>query len=414
MLCPIYRRPLRQGVFNLWRTGEPAGNDMLQQQTQEETFDNKVYVAATTETQTRAGSFPLRVAAENEALKQALQIKRMRRKLSRRSFLPLMDAYWENPGPLDAEKFSAVLAALCNPAPHSWREQMLCAWLLGHAPLTSEQQAEAARELGKVARNRYAPKGEQFRAPLRMAGMWSLPCSAVGAAAITLQVFIPSIINKPMVVDIWVFLFMSVVTFFALLIPVFGVLACLEGIANVHRLNRVRIAAILALARLQTPYAVGSLARATLNAIPAIRSVAEESLRVCLPQITSEHYARLDADTVPALCRLLNVKKERLFANHAHTEQLVLGVLEALGKIGDGSAVRPVESVAEDGWTDAVRNMARDILPILRERQQQENDPRLLLRGSTPPQTGSYQLLRPTSDTSHTPPEQLLRPENRE
>ena len=357
-----------------------------------------------------AVSSPVSAVAAPEASRQAMLIKRLRRKVSRRSFLPLMDAYWEKPGPLNADKFDLVLATLRNPAPHAWREQMLCAWLLGHASLTAHQQAQAASELGKVARNRHAPQNQRLLAHLHTTGLWTLPFAALGAAAITIQMIMTTLIHKSIGIDVSLFLYMCVVLFVALLIPIFVAIFGLTGLSIYHHSIRVCIAAMLALARLETPQAVAPLARATLYASPSVRSVAEESLRQCLPHITPEHYAQLDVDTVPALCRLLHVKKERLFANHVHTEQLVLEVLAALGKVGDGSAVRPVESIAEDGWTESVRNAALAILPVLRERQQQENDPRLLLRGSTSPQAGSDQLLRPTCTASYTLPEQLLRP----
>lgn len=306
-----------------------------------------------------------------------------------------------------------MIGGLCSPAPSLWRERMLCAWLLGHSPLTPSQQAEAARELGRVTRNRHVSQAEQLRGHLQVSLWRTLPVSALGAVAITIQMMAAPITNK-LVADATLFEYMSAVLFVAFLIPVFIVLFGLGGVLNVHRANRVRMAAVLAMGRLRSPEAVGALARATLDVSPGIRSVAEESLRQCLPEITPDHYARLDADTVPALCRLLNVKKERLFANHAHTEQLVLDALAALGKIGDGSAVRSVESVAENGWTQSVRDAARQILPVLQERQKQENNPRLLLRGSAPPQTPGDQLLRPISTTLIALPEQLLRPGSRE
>ena len=364
---------------------------------------------AETDTQATGGNPISAATSELETREQSLQIKRLRLKLSRHSFLPQQDAYWENPGPLSPYKFAAVIGGLCSPAPPLWRERMLCAWLLGHSPLTPPQQAEAARELGRVARNRHVSQSEQLRGHLQASTLRTLPVAALGAVAITIQMMSATITNK-LVADDTLFIFTSAIAFVALLIPVFTVLFGLGGLLNIHRANRVRMAAVLALGRLRSPEAVGALARATLDVSPGIRSVAEESLRQCLPQITPDHYARLDADTVPALCRLLNVKKERLFANHAHTEQLVLDALAALGKIGDGSAVRPVESVAEDGWTQPVRAAARQILPVLQERQRQENNPRLLLRGSAPPPTPGDQLLRPTSTTLIALPEQLLRP----
>lgn len=353
--------------------------------------------------------FPLAATASATATsEQTLLIKRLRRKLFRRSFLPQRNAYLENPGPLSPYKFAAVLGRLCDPAPNAWRERMLCAWLLGHAPLTSEQQREAARALGKVAQNRHAPLAQQLFILLKTAALQNLLVAAVPTIWLTCQLFWDMPLNRPAVkFEILAFTSILYLTAFVALFPL---ATALPTTLTVHRTLRIRIAAILALARLRIPEAVSPLARATVNVNPNIRSAAEEGLRQCLPQITPDHYARLDADTVPALCRLLDVKKERLFANHAHTEQLVLDVLAALGKIGDGSAARHVESVAEDGWTQAVRDAAREILPLLRERRQQENNPRLLLRGSAPPQTTGDQLLRPTSTPLIALPEQLLRP----
>ena len=317
------------------------------------------------------------------------------------------------PGLSISETFSAVLAGLHNLAPNIWRERMLCAWLLGHAPLTTAQQHEATRALGKVVQNQHAPRPQQIRSQLQTAALRALPLTGILAIWATSQLVENTGYNH-FAVSFTTFSFMVEGMFALLYVPLFFGLLPFSAALNIHRGNRVRVAAILALARLRAPEFIGPLSRAALDVSHGIRVVAEESLRQCLPQITPDHYGRLDADTVPALCKLLDVKKERLFAGHLHTEQLVLDVLDALGKIGDGGAVRHVESVAEDGWTSPVRDAAHQILPLLRLRQQQENEPRLLLRGSTPPPASPDQLLRPTLPAPHAAPEQLLRSGSRE
>ncbi len=366
------------------------------------------------ETETQAKNDPLiSEVLPIETRQQTPFIQKLRRKLFRRSFPSMPQAYSENPSPLDAQKFSAALTALCNPAPSAWRERMYCAWLLGHAPLTPAQQLEATRALGSEVQFRYVSRYDRFRAHLRRVEYQTLPLAVISALWITLPI-IRHGTHHHTTLDLSTSVFMVAGMFLALYVSLFPSVFLLSALLNMRRVNSVRVAAILALARLRAPEAIGPLSRAALDVSHGIRVVAEESLRQCLPQITPDHYGRLDADTVPALCKLLDVKKERLFAGHLHTEQLVLDVLDALGKIGDGSAVRHVESVAEDGWTSSARDAARQILPLLRQRQQQENELRLLLRGSTPPPTSPDQLLRPTLPTPHTAPELLLRSGSRE
>ncbi len=129
-----------------------------------------------------------------------------------------------------------------------------------------------------------------------------------------------------------------------------------------------------------------------------MRVQAIRALRQALPVLQSEHYGLLNLQAIPNLCRLL----------YQPDESLVLEVIEALGKIGDGSALHPVKWVAERGRTQQIREAAQAILPILEERHRQEQDPQILLRPtagfSTPdtllraaqakPETGSEHLLR--------------------
>jgi hypothetical protein len=91
-------------------------------------------------------------------------------------------------------------------------------------------------------------------------------------------------------------------------------------------------------------------------------------------------------------------------------EALLLVVLEALGRVGDGRAVLPVERLEKKGRTAQIRRAAAAILPILRDRQDKENAHATLLRASTTPNDAPNVLLRPAHFVQDGSPLELLRP----
>jgi hypothetical protein len=166
-------------------------------------------------------------------------------------------------------------------------------------------------------------------------------------------------------------------------VPVVSVSLSLDRKQN----NRVRAAAAVALGRLQSVESVGALTTALYDHSAAVRRAAVPALKSALPLLTPEHYGQLGVQAIPNLCRALG---------HGD-ELLVLHVLDALEKVGDGRAVQPVEETATRGRTDRIRQMAIRILPLLQERQRQESASKMLLRAAVPTESAPHTLLRPVS-----------------
>ena len=117
--------------------------------------------------------------------------------------------------------------------------------------------------------------------------------------------------------------------------------------------------------------------------------------------LTDEHYGRLNQAAVPNLCRLLD-SRDRV---------LVLALLGALRKVGDGRALKPVSRLAAFASDTQVQAAAAELAPLLQLRFERETDSQKLLRAAHSPDT-TEALLRPAADDRATPAEQLLRPES--
>ena len=155
------------------------------------------------------------------------------------------------------------------------------------------------------------------------------------------------------------------------------------------------------LAILQLPQSVGALARVSRTASPGFDFV-RNALSRLLPTLTEKHYGQLGSDATPELCNLLTTNLyDRPFAEKA---------LAAIGKVGDGRAVKTVEKLAQLRRESPLRELAASVLPILMARREQENHSAMLLRGSSAPPVEAGELLRAAAQSAPTPPEMLLRP----
>ncbi len=359
--------------------------------------------------------------------REFVDVARLRRKLPRRSFLRRAAIDWnalqhndaQTVHPLTNAKFAVLLNKLRDPNPAAWRERTLCAWLLGHSALNAEQTAQAAQTLADVVQKRHATRQQRMRANLRHIARRTAPFAVVYALLATAQAldayaqFHRYGYAHPHLTAFWQLSSFVVLGFLAGSALLTGVLTSLMfpflTALNAQRGNQARAIAALSLGRLRAVEGVEELARAALDRSPQVRRTAEHALQMCLPSLTSSHYGHMRTETTALLCNLLNHKKERLFANHHSTERLVLAVLDALGKVGSGFAAPHVAHVAQDGWTDAVRERACAILPILEGRRRQASDPHQLLRAAALPPDNGSQLMRPVQNSTTDTPEQLLR-----
>jgi hypothetical protein len=104
-----------------------------------------------------------------------------------------------------------------------------------------------------------------------------------------------------------------------------------------------------------------------------------------LPNLQPEHYPGFSPQTTPNLCLLLDDKHPGM-AEEA---------LKALGRMGSGSAYKNVELIANNSRVETMRNLAREILPVLQARLANEKASQTLLRPTNAPDAPENILLRP-------------------
>jgi HEAT repeat protein len=241
-----------------------------------------------------------------------------------------------------------------------WRERVVAAWLLPKINMTMDQRAVAGRAMAA------AIKRHETISPF----LGCLGCAAGPAVLLTLP------------------------------------LAFVAAVVDDNRLHQVRAAAARAMAEMRDPKAAGPLARAirdyaggrsTTSSQRAEKAAAEALPRV-LEKLAPEHYGQVGPSEIDDLCWVMRHAKE----------PLAIAILQALEKVGDGGAVRPVEQLARSARSEAMRSEAIRILPILQERYRKATEAQSLLRAAEP---GSDQntLLRPVADTGPAYPERLLR-----
>ncbi len=171
----------------------------------------------------------------------------------------------------------------------------------------------------------------------------------------------------------------------------------------------VREAAVESLARIADPRAIAPLISMMHSGDVALSSAALSALLRIVPKMGTlrmEQAHLLPAETVPQLASLVEAPNYTL-ARYA---------LEALHAIGDGRALSEVLRLANQPPTynadkHALREYARFLVPILRERAEQDTLRQTLLRGASCPASPS-ELLRPVSGKSHPDhaSSELLRP----
>ncbi len=278
----------------------------------------------------------------------------------------------------------------------NWRQAELAAWALGRVPLTLTQHEAAAEVLERIVPILDWPdKSVRIGQGILRTLLTSFLLCGIGVIISSISVRAPEDLLGLLIGGVFVALLASI-PLAVLMIPVSSV------IEDAH-LNQVRAATVETLGRLCEPTSAGALAYAALLGRSAgyqkVRRIALRALPSVLSRLTLEHYGQLPAHSVPHLCALL----------YNSEEPLALLTLEALGKVGDGSAVRSVQRMAERGRTENLREAAAGILPILEQRREQENAPKILLRATTAPAAPADTLLRPASGTSEADPQQLLR-----
>lgn len=257
-------------------------------------------------------------------------------------------------GPQEATSVSEGAAAACSLS----------------APAPSRAEVDAL--LGVIA--------DETRARRRRigAGLWAacaIACALVGLSAVGLLV--------------------NVVAFVPLAIVAFGIAAFTERQKEAAR----------RLALSNDVRAAGWLALALEYGDPEVRSAAAQALVRLLPSLRAEDVGVLDADARAVLT-------STLVAQHAEREpSLACAVLAALPAIGDARFIPLVEALASlappstsrpvgaarGADSQRVCELARDVLPGLREASARAAEASTLLRPASAEPEGDRALLRPAS-----------------
>ena len=297
---------------------------------------------------------------------------------------------------LKPDEAAPILCAILNTTPEEQsRERLIAAIGLRNVARKPETENMVALALGKTLHNGYVSKPmiatRRVGVAIVRAGIFAI--LALILVGLTTIVIVPpkghSFIRSVMLAIFALALALSLILFF--LSPVF------QSFGNAE----VQLAAAETLAVLQLPESVGALAKASRGK-KRLADVTRKALIQLLPTLTEDHYGRLPNDTTPELCALL-------FDGHT-SEHLILLTVEALGRVGDGRAVEPMQKFAQLRRNSDLREIAESILPILIARREQENASSTLLRHSSAPPVAASQLLRAASASPATPPETLLRP----
>jgi hypothetical protein len=285
--------------------------------------------------------------------------------------------------PLPEDATEQLLKAIVRPSGFRRREQELAITLLGHLSLAKRDQDQFWPALRRFITAKHWEEDSLRLNLLRISVMGFLPTLFIYLCGTGLEHFSG-------------FLFCWLAFSLAGLFP----LMMISPLLDLVPLNRLRVAAIRAAGKLQRSEMIGPVTTA-LGSIHfhEVRAAAIEALPRLLSTLTPEHYGYFSLSAVPPLCRALSDTDDTV----------VLMVLEALEKIGDGQAVVPVERLVTRGRTSALRAAAARILPILQARQQNENAPHILLRAATAPFETPDSLLRPALNAPTTEPQELLR-----
>lgn len=297
---------------------------------------------------------------------------------------------------VEEETLAPLLKTLKAPLEDRWRERTVAAWAVGQWPLKAEQKAEVTDILGRIIMNRQLGRTDRFVLRLVFAIVRTALCSLVTVAACGFVLLSGALWRGS-----------GILTLLAILLAgvSFILLACMPFLSfalDVHKNHQVRQLAVRSLGRLRQPLSTGVLANTIMDRNDNVSAEAIRAFRNILPLLSSTQYGQHDRETVPALCKLL-------FFYHCRPI-LRPFVVEAIGMIGGGEAVKPIEFVARTEKGTGSGKIAERILPILRERQQRENDPKRLVRAASAPDEPASLLLRPAQDSGSAEAHLLLRP----
>lgn len=165
------------------------------------------------------------------------------------------------------------------------------------------------------------------------------------------------------------------------------------------QLRRNRNATARLLAQVEDRRIVGPLTEALDYGDALTRDAARQCLLRLLPQLAPADAYKLDARHRRRLNRVLS----------SEDEPLILAVLQALPRIGDSSAITPVQNLKRFHRAKKIRRAATECLPLLQLRIEELRLSGTLLRPSSEAEAAPEMLLRPLSTDIEFESRELLR-----
>ncbi len=181
-----------------------------------------------------------------------------------------------------------------------------------------------------------------------------------------------------------------------------SLLSITVGPRGLLTLSNMRISAALSvqvevLGDLGNPDSIATIAQAYKRG--ALRETAEVALTKVAANLRPADYGALSFKSVPSLCEALQ------YADY----EFMRVILRALELIGDGRAISAVEELSFNPPFEGIREAAKELLPILRQRDEESRSQSQLLRASEKEQDKEYELLRAIVGTNAGDPAMLVR-----
>ncbi len=309
-----------------------------------------------------------------------------------------------------------VLETVSREPGANWRDQELSCWILGRVDIKGMEKRVAAEALLPMLAPSWASdKRHILKLSLKRALMLSIPIS-------TWVYYFSDTLSPINLGEWWKILLIvpvSLVTTGLLMLFCYPITAGQED----NRRNRVRAMAIRSLGKFGLAHGVDGIAAAAAAATGAkassgslrVREAARDALPSLLSSLSQKYYGRLAPDTPVHLCKLLLESGNPLIApiQHAVKEDnpLILPILRAIEIIGDARCLPILRTFIKDSKTEAHREEAEKLLPILVDRQRIENNPNMLLRASGMESASPQTLLRPATPQEDEDSGTLLRPQ---
>jgi hypothetical protein len=295
-------------------------------------------------------------------------------------------------GDLAGEAFTArhLRKAAVERSGFRWRERFLAAWCLGLTRVPEEERTETIEALGLLADNKL--ESDNGGAFWRLQYRTALITVPVILAAGGLEAVVGSF-------SVWDILQAALRN-----LGTSVVILPFSSMLEKRRLNLARAAAVLSLGRLSAPEATGLVA-ATLydgsgEGSGEVKRASERALPSVLRALSFQHLGQVRRTSIDHLCRVLADKRA----------PLVMAALDALEKVGGGTAVDPVKRLQKKTRSAKLRQRALEVMPVLEARRRDEQAPKMLLRATATPGALDEILLRPTNPNPESDPDVLLRP----